>query len=327
LRVPAAEDRLFLAMSNYFSTLDFLSAAAEAYYPGQPMSVLTVEVLGRCFEVLGINGRPVVDVPFLDFFEPSGKPSANGRAQHLPRVCHERLTFAEWSAAARPGFVAAPTTEWASFPSFEAFAAMAEGRSSRAFATPRRKERKLEREVGPVRFRFHDPDAALLPRCFAWKSAQYQRSGYVDMFAGEKPRRFFELLLARGQLVVSTLTAGERLLAVHLGVLHDKRFYSWVPSYDIDMQQYSPGAILFEKLLAHSYGEGHAEFDFLLGGEEYKFYYATHVRRIGPLGVPSARSRVWAAVRPRVMTLVRRQAGIYRALQALKRRLLQRRLS
>jgi CelD/BcsL family acetyltransferase involved in cellulose biosynthesis len=46
-----------------------------------------------------------------------------------------------------------------------------------------RKQRKLGREVGPVRFVYDSQDHGALRTLMAWKSAQYLRTGRVDRFA------------------------------------------------------------------------------------------------------------------------------------------------
>src|SRR5207247_3960145 len=40
------------------------------------------------------------------------------------------------------------------------------------------------------------------------------------------------------------------------------------------------------EILRESHVRGYAEFDFLIGGELYKWHYATQTRVIGPLGTP-----------------------------------------
>ena len=70
----------------------------------------------------------------------------------------------------------------------------------------------------------------------------------------------------RGLLAVFTLSAGQTLLSIHIEAVEDNRLYWWVPAYDPELAQYSPGRLLLENLLADSFARGHAEFDFLVGG-------------------------------------------------------------
>jgi CelD/BcsL family acetyltransferase involved in cellulose biosynthesis len=50
-------------------------------------------------------------------------------------------------------------------------------------------------------------------------------------------------------------------------------------------------------MLEESHRLGHTQFDFSIGGEEYKWVYATHARLLGPLGRPPLKTRVLAAAK------------------------------
>ena len=41
-----------------------------------------------------------------------------------------------------------------------------------------------------------------------------------------------------------------------------------------------------QSMLAHGFASGHREFDHSVGGQDWKWTYATHARLIGPLGIP-----------------------------------------
>jgi CelD/BcsL family acetyltransferase involved in cellulose biosynthesis len=100
-------------------------------------------------------------------------------------------------------------------------------------------------------------------------------------------------------VIVSSISAGVQLLAVHFGALADRTFYSWIAAYDPKHSQYSPGALLLEALLVDSWRRRDVEFNFLIGDQEYKWFYATHNRVIGPQGsVPLTIRLARAAKRP-----------------------------
>jgi hypothetical protein len=67
-------------------------------------------------------------------------------------------------------------------------------------------------------------------------------------------------------------------------MVENGRLYFWVTTYDSARTQYAPGRLLLHFLLQESFVQQHAEFDFLLGGEDYKWNYATHVRLVADLG-------------------------------------------
>jgi hypothetical protein len=317
------------ARVNFFSSRAFLETIAEALHSGARSSVETVEVAGRQFDTLFVNGRCVTQLPFCDFFEAREEPVAHPKPQSfLPAVCQRTIEASAWPDAAE-GLQPAPYTDFSRFATFDEVVRYATARSSRAFEAQKRKRRKLEREVGPVRivYRAEPSETALVELCMRWKSAQYQRSNYVDVFASDKLRRLFLQLFEKGAITVSALYVGDRPAAIHLGPVTEGRFYYWVPSYDTELQLYSPGVILMEELMRDSMSSGIREFDFLIGGEDYKFYYATHVRLIGPSGKPPLVERLWKEARPRLVAHIRRHEAAYAFAQKLKRRWTERKLS
>jgi CelD/BcsL family acetyltransferase involved in cellulose biosynthesis len=146
--------------------------------------------------------------------------------------------------------------------------------------------RRLEREAGPVRFAFDDPDPEVFDTCLRWKGEQYLATGHPNFFAQPRNVELFRQLRARRLVVVNALWAGPRLVAAHVAGLYDRRFAAWVPAYDPAWAKCSPGRLLLEESLRASQALGHREFDFLIGDEAYKFRYATDNRVIGPLGAP-----------------------------------------
>lgn len=114
------------------------------------------------------------------------------------------------------------------------------------------KQRKLGREVGPLRFTPHEPDPAPLRQLIAWKRAQYQRAGLVDVFAFDWTRALLERLHAMQTAefggMLSTLHAGDALVAVHFGMRSQSVWNWWFPRHDERFARYSPGILL--RLLA-----------------------------------------------------------------------------
>jgi hypothetical protein len=282
---------------NYFSSDEYLGALAQTWFPGRAWNIGVYAADGRLFQLLAVDGRgPIVtdglargSYHFLDFFEPLAGASLAAtsvpRVRWLPRVA---LDFPEVTSArpspATGARAPAPYVDWSRFPDWKSFQAHFASRRSSLVPDSRRKRRRLERCFGPLRFEWDDRDPKAFTTALAWKSAQYLRTKVRDGFAIPQNVRLFQELWRRGLLVVSSLTAGERLVAVHLGVHWDRRFFSWVPTYDVALASYSPGRLHMEHLLAASQSRGDAQFDFLLGGEAYKYHYATHCRLVGALG-------------------------------------------
>ena len=189
-------------------------------------------------------------------------------------------------------------------------------RRSNLFADARRRRRRLEERVGPLEFSFEDNRPQVLEACLGWKSDQYVASGFPDAFRTGAHADFFRRLAGAGLLRVASLSAGGRLLATHLGALEAGRFYYWIPAYDPELTFFSPGRLLLDFMLKESQARG-GEFDFLIGDEDYKWHYATHVRVVEPAGRPPLRLRALRGAR----SLARRVRSASPLADALTRRL------
>ncbi len=119
--------------------------------------------------------------------------------------------------------------------------------SRRVVTETARKQRKLEREVGTIRFEWESDEEAAFEQLIKWKSAQYVRSTIADVMSfgwtvdllkecWHRNGREFEGLL-------STMYAGDQLVAVHFGIRADSVLHQWFPAYDVEFSNYSPGLI------------------------------------------------------------------------------------
>jgi CelD/BcsL family acetyltransferase involved in cellulose biosynthesis len=111
-----------------------------------------------------------------------------------------------------------------------------------------RKRRKLAREVGPLRFVWHDANPASLESLINWKRRQLRTSRFDDMFASTWMRPLLDRLIASEaeecQGVLSTLSAGDHLVAVHFGIRNRHTMVSSIPTHSREFSPYSPGALL-----------------------------------------------------------------------------------
>ena len=138
---------------------------------------------------------------------------------------------------------------------------------SRKFATQlERKERVLERELGPLRTMFEADPTVELPRLIEQKRAQYRRTGVDDVLAAPWARELF-LDLHRipdrnCRVALSTLYAGGTWLATHLGIMSTDVFHHWFPVHNPDWHRCSPGHILTKHLIFSASSAGISCFDF-----------------------------------------------------------------
>jgi hypothetical protein len=299
---------------NFYSSDEYLGALARVWFPGRRCEPAPFSVGGRTFRLLSRDGLgpfvtfgPRADAcNFLDFFEPVDGPGPGSAAavrpvRWLPRVALE--TREVTSAAPEPlppGRAPAPYVDWRRFPRWADFEAHVASRRSTLGADSGRKRRRLEQRHGPVHFRWDDDRPAALEAVLAWKSAQYARSSVPDCFAVPQNVAMFRELRDRGLVILSSLSAGERVVAAHLGALWRGRLSWWVPAYDRELMSFSPGRLLLEDLLRESHARGLAEFDFLLGDEAYKYQYATHLRAVGSIGRAPLQATLHEALRSSV---------------------------
>jgi hypothetical protein len=293
---------------NFYSSDEYLGALAQVWFPGRRCEPAPFSVGGRTFRLLWREGLgpfvtfgPRADAcNFLDFFEPveGPAPAAVRPVRWLPRVALETREVTSVSPEPLPpGLAAAPYVDLRRFPRWADLEGHVASRRSTLGADSARRRRRLEQRLGPLRFRWDDDRPATLEAVLAWKSAQYVRSSVPDCFAVPQNVAMFRELRGRGLVVLSSLSAGERVVAAHLGALWRGRLSWWVPAYDRELMSLSPGRLLLEDLLRESHARGLAEFDFLLGDEAYKYQYATHLRAVGSIGKAPLQATLHDAVR------------------------------
>ena len=131
-----------------------------------------------------------------------------------------------------------------------------------------------------------------------WKSAQYLRSGKIDLFADHSVRECaLRLREERTDGLVgrlSVLRSGERPIAAHLGMLAAGVWHYWIPAYDTEYGAYGPGQLLLREICRSARDES-LVIDLGRGEQPYKMELAND-RRIVTQGIAlrpgmAARSR------------------------------------
>src|SRR5258707_9424166 len=104
--------------------------------------------------------------------------------------------------------------------------------------------RRMEREIGPLRFVSHSNDRQLLGQVLAWKSQQYRRTGWRDLFARGWGRALVERIHGIQSEsfagLLSLLYAGDSLVAGHMGMRSRNIWHYWFPAYDRKYAKFSP---------------------------------------------------------------------------------------
>ena len=303
---------------NVFSTHAFLETAGALFFPDHKRSIELFRVEGRILRLLVVDGRVVRSMPFYDFPQPLDAAPPGEPVNELaffPRTVMRTEPIAQRTGKEPEGVQPSPYIDWSTVPSYEAWETMVAARGGVKSGDSARQLRRIARDLGDVKFVLDDQRPEVFDAIVKWKSAQYVSTGVGDMFARPDNVEFFHRLRTAGLLRVSSFSAGPHLLAAHFGSSHDRRLTWWIPAYDTEYRKYSPGRLMLLELIRESQQRGDLEFDFLIGDEDYKFLYATHNRRIGPVGtmplgemiIHKARKRARAALdsSPRALNVAR----------------------
>jgi len=161
----------------------------------------------------------------------------------------------------------------------------------------KRHENGLKRS-GEVEFHTYVEADDVLPRLegfFNQHVARWRDTESPSLFNDARNREFYiELtrqLGGEGSLRYSELTLDGELVAAHFGFLFADTFIWYKPSYAIEHARSSPGEVLIRNLLRLAKEEGAAVFDFTIGGEAFKYRFATEDPSVANLYITSSWSR------------------------------------
>lgn len=156
-----------------------------------------------------------------------------------------------------------------------------------------RRLRRFEKEFGAPEFTLTtEPDWPSVQSLIDAKRAQYARTGVGDSFAEPRHIRLVRALV-EGRYpdcvpVQTQLSAGGRVLARHLGLLHEGNLSYWFPVYDREAQKVSPGRMLLWHTLMATDAHGIRLIDRGGGDSQAKRDFSTGVRHFGRLNLQAA---------------------------------------
>lgn len=201
-------------------------------------------------------------------------------------------------------------------------------RSRKWLASTFRKQRKMEREVGELRFVYADTDPAVLRTLMGWKSAQYAQLGEWDRFADPRIVSLVEDLWRSEATecagALSALYVGDRLVAAHLGPASGSVVSWWFPGYDAGFGRYSPGILLLFHLAEEAARRDISLLDLGRGRHDYKDammtgQLAVHAGSLDAASIGSLPRRTGRVLRAGMRPLARRTEAIGRTLRARAR--------
>jgi CelD/BcsL family acetyltransferase involved in cellulose biosynthesis len=100
---------------------------------------------------------------------------------------------------------------------------------------------------------------------------------------------------AREGACLSVLRAGERVVALELGFLRRRHYYSYMGSFDWDLRDLSPGKVQMEMTVCWLIDNGAEAYDLLANPAEYKQSWSNREIALKAFAVPfSWKGRVYA---------------------------------
>ncbi|MEU5021115.1 GNAT family N-acetyltransferase [Streptomyces angustmyceticus] len=207
------------------------------------------------------------------------RPGFRWDARELLRACGLSVLEFDHLVAGQGPFAAASFRGHASpvidvDQGFETYLAGLRGRSPKFARTTLAKERKLGRDIGPLRYVHDERDPAALRTLMRWKSAQYRRTGRSDRFAHPWIVRLVEQLFhtrtASFAGLLSVLYAGGRPIAAHFGLRSPSVLACWFPAYDPQFAKFSPGLVLHLRMARAAAEESLGYLDLGRGAKDYK---------------------------------------------------------
>ena len=148
-----------------------------------------------------------------------------------------------------------------------------------AFKAIRTRLGKAEAQHGPVSHRFWDTDAASFDALMTWKRQQFAATGQTNVLEVGWVAALVRHLMNRPfgdglRVQLSSLSFGERLVAVHLGLRTATTLHYWFPAYDAAVQELSPGNLLLYRMAQEAAKEGVQQIHLGAGDYRYKHEFA-----------------------------------------------------
>jgi CelD/BcsL family acetyltransferase involved in cellulose biosynthesis len=157
---------------------------------------------------------------------------------------------------------------------FDSYYEKLRSQSSQFCKNAERKARKLEREVGELRFVTDSDDISAFRALLTWKSAQYKRTGQIDIFARPWIADLVETLFVTHGThfsgLFSVLYAADVPIAAHFGLRSGGLLAHWFPAYDVGFSNYSAGLIMHLRMAEHMPSVGVDLIDLGTGVQRYK---------------------------------------------------------
>lgn len=146
-----------------------------------------------------------------------------------------------------------------------------------------RKGRNIERDLGEVEFKLHNPSHDALNQLMKWKSDHNDRTGHFNRYADPVYRAMVHDMLDQPNtenfgLYLTTYEAGGRMLALQLDMVANNYCGAWQTTHDPDpeLDRYSAGMVMMLRLYEGLAAEGVHTVDMGVGPSLYKDVMKNH---------------------------------------------------
>lgn len=155
--------------------------------------------------------------------------------------------------------------------------------------------------------------------------ARWDGTPTPSLFCDPRQRAFYRAVVRHfdgtGALRFTRLAVDDAPIAFHFGFVHRETFTWYKPTFDPALARRSPGEALLKTLLEAAVEEGLTVFDFTIGGEGFKYRFATEVPQVRHLTLyRSAAARLPHRLAAALKATAKRSAVGRRAIEALRRR-------
>jgi CelD/BcsL family acetyltransferase involved in cellulose biosynthesis len=164
----------------------------------------------------------------------------------------------------------------------------------------KRNERVLKR-LGKLTSNTYDRADDILPlldNLFKQHIQRWSKTNYPSLFLEESNRIFYnrltEYLDTSGWLRFTTLVLDDHKIANHFGFHYAGSYIWYKPSFDIAYSKFSPGEVLLKHLIKEAISENAKELDFTIGGEKFKYRFASKIREVVNVHVTDSLLRFYA---------------------------------
>lgn len=127
-------------------------------------------------------------------------------------------------------------------------------------------------------------DSTVLDEIFNVHIEKWESNKIIPQFSDERRKKFVsDIAFNQNELsglICFTLYANNKLISYQLGFIKNAIYYDWNTSFDMEFKKYSPGLVLFTKIIQYLLANEIVRFDFMNGNERYKHKWATNISSV-----------------------------------------------